>query len=269
MRLALVSILFLAVAGCSASAPNPVTYTELAMGTVVEISLWQDGDIVNLGFDEIKRIEDKFSRFKETSEISKLNRDPLADVSAECGFLIEESQKYFKITDGAFNVKYEDGRKYDLGGIAKGYAADRVAKILKQNGVKNAKINMGGNLYLLGYPPKKNFWVIGIRDPKKTDKLIGSIKLSTGVGVSTSGNYERPGHIINPKTGRSVDELLSVTIIAPTALEADALSTGVFVLGKEKGSALIEKLPEVEGVIIDKDGVWVSSGLMDRYENLH
>lgn len=227
------------------------------MGTIVEFTLWDHNEVAELGFKEIKRIEDKFS-------IYKFNPD-----TEEGEYLIQESEKYNKITNGAFDVTYRPDKKYDFGGIGKGYAVDRVAKIFKKNGVKRAMINLGGNLYLIGYPPGKNHWTVGIKDPKEPDRLIGRIRLDKELGVATSGNYERPGHIINPKTGKSVTDLLSVTIVAPTATSADALSTGVFVLGRGKGMEIIEKLPEVEGVIIDKDGVWVSSGLKDKYESLY
>lgn len=248
MRLALILLSFLL--------PRPTTYTDLAMGTVVEITLWEDGEVARLGFEEIKRIEDKFRIYKPDSD-------------SETEYLIQVSFRYNNITSGAFDIDYRHDGKYDFGGIGKGYAVDRVAKIFKENGVKRAMINLGGNLYLIGYPPWKNYWTVGIKDPKEPDRLIGRIRLDKELGVATSGDYERPGHIINPKTGKSPDYVLSVTIVAPTATGADALSTGVFVLGREKGAELIEKLPEVEGVIIDKDGVWVSSGLKDKYEGLY
>lgn len=268
MRLSLTAILFVLLSGCTNNS-GPVTRTETAMGTIVEISLWQDAGTVELGFMEIKRIEDKFSRFKEDSEISKLNKNPSAEVSGECRDLIEESIRYSKVTNGAFDVRYSANKKLDLGGIAKGYAADRVAGIFREKGIKNALINIGGNLYLLGFPPGKSCWIVGIKDPKNPEKIMAKIRLKSNVGVATSGNYERPGHIINPLTGSPSNELLGVTIIAKTATEADALSTGVFVLGREKGAKLIEGLSDVEGVIVDKDRVWVSSGLKGRYESLH
>lgn len=256
MRLTIIFLFFLLITGCQS---GPVTHTQFAMGTVVEISLWEDGELAELAFNEIKRIEDKFSIFKPDSEISR------NEISGEGRYLIQESLKYNKITDGAFDITYRRDKKYDLGGIAKGYAVDRVARIFKEKGIKRAMINIGGNLYLIGHPS----WSVGIKDPKDPNKLIGKIRIDKEAGIATSGNYERPGHIIDPRTGKSASSVLSVTIVAPTAIEADALSTGVFVLGKEKGSELIEKLPEIEGVIIDENGTWISSGLKNRYENLH
>jgi thiamine biosynthesis lipoprotein len=254
------------------------------MSTVAEISLFENNkDISAKAFTEIKRIEDEFSKFKKDSEVAKINLNNSAEVSDECIYLIKESIKYRDITDGAFDitrssgeisilgntVKLGKGVNIDLGGIAKGYAVDKVADLLRKNNIKKAMINLGGNLYLVGFPPGKNSWSVGVKNPENPEKLTGRIVLNKEAGISTSANYERPGHIVNPKTGKSADSVLGVTIVASTAMEADALSTGVFVLGREKGMELIEKLPEVEGIIIDKNGAFVSSGLKDKYENLH
>jgi thiamine biosynthesis lipoprotein len=253
----------------------------MAMSTIAEITLFSDNKkAIKESFEEIKRIENKFSRFNKESEISKINLNGSAVVSGECIDLLKESIRYKEITNGAFDITKNNGNIFfsgndvklgkdtqiDLGGIAKGYAVDKIAGILRKNNIKRSMINIGGNLYLIGLPQSKNHWVVGIKDPSSPSKLKGRIKLNKEAGVSTSGDYERPGHIINPKTGESVKDVLSVTIIAKTATEADALSTGVFVLGGGKGMELIEKLPDVEGIIIDKDGVYVSSGLKDKYE---
>lgn len=246
MRLVSIFLSLLLLIGCS----HKEVHTELIMGTVAEISVWGDGKTADLGFKEIKRIEDKFRIYKPDSD-------------TETEYLIKESFRYNKITNGAFDIDYRHDGKYDLGGIAKGYAVDRVVQIFKKEGVKRAMVNIGGNLFLFG----KKSWSVGIKDPNAPNRLIGRIRLDKELGIATSGNYERPGHIIDPHTGKSVAHVLSVTIVGPTAMEADALSTGVFVLGRERGMELIEKLPDVEGVIIDKEGVWVSSGL--EYEDMY
>lgn len=258
------------LSGCSKNYSKPVTYTNLLMGTFIEISVWEKADVAGLCFNEIERIENKFSIYKNNSEISRINSGELKEpVSEECRYLLDKAEEYNKITEGAFDISYNKKLKYDLGGIGKGYAADRVSSVLKENNIINAMINVGGNLRLIGMPPGKEFWTIGIKDPNKPDRLIGRLILDKECGVSTSGNYEQPGHIINPKTGLKADDVLSVTIIASNAITADALSTGVFVLGKEKGMTLIEKLPDVEGIIIDRNGISISSGLKDKYENMY
>ena len=152
----------------------------------------------------------------------------------------------------------QKGMQIDLGGIAKGYAVDRAIEALRKNGIRRALVNAGGDLYALGTGPGGEKWPVGIQDPRQEDKLLGIIKVKD-VGVATSWDYRRYftiegrrfSHIVNPKTGQTVQDVpMSVTIIAPNATTTDALATGVFVLGPKKGIELIESLPQVEGMIV-------------------
>ncbi len=152
------------------------------------------------------------------------------------------------------------GTEIDLGGIGKGYAVDMAARVLKQNGINSALINFAGNIYAFGTPPEKDSWVIGLQHPRESEGLLGSFEIKNKA-VSTSGDYEkfftiegkRYSHIIDPRTGYPVEGIVSVTIVTGNAARADALSTGVFVLGLEKGMDLIEQLQDVEGIIIYED----------------
>jgi len=156
-----------------------------------------------------------------------------------------------------FNLK---GMSIDLGGVGKGYAVDRIKKLLEDNGIKNALINLGGNIYCMG-SNSGNPWKIGIRDPRDKNKTIFTVKL-VNMAISTSGDYEkfffvrgeRYCHIIDPRTALPVKGVVAVTIIAPQAELADALSTGVFVMGPIQGLKLIETLPEVECLITYSNG---------------
>ena len=153
------------------------------------------------------------------------------------------------------------GMELDLAGIAKGYGVDRVVALLKERGVQSALVNLGGNIYALGSPPGDKGWPIGIRDPRGGREIVGSLLL-TDEAVSTSGNYENYveiegtiyGHIIDPRAGRPVSHVLSVTVVASTALEADALSTGLFVLGPESGERVIELLRDVVALFAAPNG---------------
>lgn len=153
------------------------------------------------------------------------------------------------------------GMEIDLGGIAKGFIVDKIAEFLKKKGIKNGLINAGGDIYCFGLNPEGKYWKIGIRNPKERSKIIEVINLS-GKGVATSGNYERYikikkekfGHIVNPKTGKSTYNIpLSVTVIAPDCATADGLATGCFVLGVKKGLELLNRIKNVEGIIIDEN----------------
>ncbi|MCM8885295.1 MAG: FAD:protein FMN transferase [Candidatus Thiodiazotropha sp.] len=162
------------------------------------------------------------------------------------------------------------GVKIDLGGIAKGYAVDRGIKLLQQRDVKHALISAGGDSRLLGDHMGRP-WHIGIQAPRDRKSMAAVLPLADSA-VSTSGDYERYferdgvryHHIISPKTGRSADTLQSVTIIGPNATRTDALSTSIFILGASAGMALINRLNDVEAVIIDNQGnISTSDGLAD------
>ena len=164
----------------------------------------------------------------------------------------------------------------DLGGIAKGYAVDRAIQVLKDHGVKAALIDAGGEIRVLGGKPGRLFsrspFRIAIQHPRDESKILGIVKLEGDRAIATSGDYERYfiedgiryHHILDPATGRPARGCISVTIIAPTALAADALASGVFVLGPKLGMELIERLPGVEGIIVDPKGrIYRSSGLKE------
>ncbi|MGD8908350.1 MAG: FAD:protein FMN transferase [Chromatiales bacterium] len=165
-----------------------------------------------------------------------------------------------------------EGMRIDLGGIAKGYAVDRAIGILQSHGIEHALVSAGGDSRLLG-DHRGRPWNIGIKAPRKKYGLAAVLPLSE-TAISTSGDYERYferdgvryHHIISPKTGRSAGELRSVTLLGPNATRTDALSTSVFVLGLEKGLALINHLDDVEAVIIDSQGVMHMSKGMENLQ---
>ncbi|KKM09601.1 hypothetical protein SY88_17995 [Clostridiales bacterium PH28_bin88] len=164
------------------------------------------------------------------------------------------------------------GMSLDLGGVAKGYAVDRVVKLLRSYGVTSGMVDLGGNIFALGEHPEGRPWSLGIRHPRDPDRTTAVVQVADRA-VATSGDYqryrmyqgERFSHLINPATGWPARDVVSVTIVAPEGIVADALSTAVFILGKERGCALIEEWPGVEGVVIGPDlRVWYSSGLLGK-----
>ncbi len=165
----------------------------------------------------------------------------------------------------------ESDMRIGLGGIAKGYAVDRAVETMEQAGLRDFAVNAGGDLTVRGRRGDAKLWWVGVREPR-TDKLLAVVPTSN-VSVATSGDYERffefegkrYSHILDPTTGYPAGACQSVTIVAPKAFLADALATGVFVLGPEAGMKLVEKLSNVEGVIVAADGSFeVSSGLRDH-----
>jgi thiamine biosynthesis lipoprotein len=161
------------------------------------------------------------------------------------------------------------GMRAHLGGIGKGYAVDRAAGILRRQGFHDFMIQSGGDLYVAGKRGERP-WRVGIQDPRgPADKSFAALDLTDST-FSTSGDYERffikdgrrYHHILDPDLGEPAAGCRSVTIVAESATLADALSTGVFILGPTAGMALIERLSSVEGVIVSATNeVLVSSGL--------
>jgi|SRR5688572_5095726 len=164
------------------------------------------------------------------------------------------------------------GMRVHLGGIGKGYAVDRAAAILRGRGLNDFMIQSGGDLYVAGRRGDRP-WRAGIQDPRGPEGNSFAAMDLTDSAFTTSGDYERffmkdgrrYHHIIDPDTGLPAAGSRSVTIVARTATLADALDTGVFILGPEKGMALIERLNGIEGVIVtSSNNVLVSSGLAGR-----
>ena len=279
------------------------------MGTRVEIQLWMDDEpqarqLIADGMAEFDRIEAGMSTYRETSEISAVNREAATApvvVSAELFDLVRRSLELSVQTGGAFDITYDSvghlydfrarerpaeqaiadnlaaidyrhvlldagkstirftrpGTRINLGGIAKGYACEQVVALLRKAGVTNALVNAGGDTRLLGDRRGKP-WVVGIRDPDDESKWVTRLALDDEA-ISTSGDYERYfeedgvryHHILDPASGRPVAGVRSVTVIGPDATLTDGLSTSVFVLGVERGLALIEATPGYAAVIVD------------------
>ncbi|MDP8225505.1 MAG: FAD:protein FMN transferase [Candidatus Lernaella stagnicola] len=169
-----------------------------------------------------------------------------------------------KLDESSHSAFIEDSdTRVNLGGIAKGWAADMAMQALKKNGVQNAIVNIGGDMLVAG---SKNGvpWRIGVQDPRRPRGSYFTVLEATGsLAIATSGDYERfvihdgirYHHILDPKTGRPARRCRSVTLVASTAALADALATAVFVLGPEEGAAMLQKYyPETDSLIIDAVG---------------
>ena len=154
-----------------------------------------------------------------------------------------------------------------LGGIGKGYGVDRAARVLEARGIEDFVVDGGGDLRVKGRRIDRP-WSVGVIHPRAPRELLGTVSISEGALV-TSGDYERYfeldgtryHHIIDPATGRPANRSVAVTVIAADATRADALATGLFVMGPREGIALAERLDDVEAMIVDPDlSIHKSSG---------
>jgi thiamine biosynthesis lipoprotein len=230
-----------------------------------------------------------FSLLEKSQEISKLTAGAFDITYASVGYsynyregispsaewlqanLTNIDYRNIELDSSNHSVKFrQPGVRIDLGGIAKGYAVDRGIALLAKQGIEHALITAGGDSRLLGDHQGRP-WQIGIRSPRNPEGMVAMLPL-VNEAISTSGDYERYfesdgvryHHILNPKTGRSASEVQSVTIIGPNATRTDALSTSVFVLGVKAGLALVNRLEDIESVIIDQQGrMHYSDGLQE------
>jgi FAD:protein FMN transferase len=153
------------------------------------------------------------------------------------------------------------GMELDLGAIAKGYAVDLACAAFLRNGVENFLIKIGGEIKAQGESRPGAPWSIGVQHPRLPSEFIAKIRVRNAA-ISTSGDYEkfflkegkRYHHVLNPATGLPAEGCQSVTVLAPTSMEADALATTVFVLGPEKGLSLVEKMANVHAIIVNRRG---------------
>ncbi|MDR2194003.1 MAG: FAD:protein FMN transferase [Treponema sp.] len=173
----------------------------------------------------------------------------------------------------------QSGMMLDLGGIAKGYAADEAVKIIEKHKIQAALIDLGGNIFVYGARSGKRNWRVGVQDPRgERDQSLGIVAIEGSATCVTSGVYERfleidgkrYHHILSTRDGYPVNNgLLSVTIIATTSMDADALSTALFALGYEKGRALAESLSASHGVealfVFEDKTIRGTAGMLDRF----
>jgi len=210
------------------------TRAQYLMGTVCEI----DADVsADAAFAECQRIESMLSTWRDDSELVRVNRG--ATPSSELAALLATTERYKRDTDGAFEprirallnkwgIRQGDGDGYEEGGFAKGYAIDRMLAALSNAGATRAVINFGGQIGTLAKTD------VTIADPRHRDRAVVALTLQQR-SLSTSSTSEKPNHIIDPRSGRPVPARGSVSVISDSALEADILSTALYVMGRERG----------------------------------
>ena len=176
-----------------------------------------------------------------------------------------DSIDYHGLTLSGNEVAISDPEaRLELGAIAKGYIADRVAELLRDSGVESAVIDLGGNVVTMGQKPDGEAWKIGVQQPfgRERSELIGIIKVEGGLSLVTSGIYERNfeqdgvlyHHILDPRTGFPAEtDVIGVTVVSHSSARGDALSTVCLLLGMDEGSRLLEAADDVLGA------VWVDS----------
>lgn len=201
-------------------------------------------------FDRLRQIDERFSTYKASSEVSRYARGDLSkeDLSPELKKIIKACQRAEVNTDGYFSA-WASGR-FEPSGYVKGWAIAEAGQVIEKQGFKTYCIGAGGDI-LARSDGAKN-WNIGIQDPFNPTKMLNKVSISNGA-ICTSGNYARGFHIINPKTKKPADYWASVTIVGPDIITADILATACFAAGSAC-TELINKYPDYEILIIDAEG---------------
>jgi thiamine biosynthesis lipoprotein len=168
------------------------------------------------------------------------------------------------------------GMKLGLGGIGQGYIADKIKALLQSNGCVAGLVNVSGDISTWGKQPNGEQWKVGIKNPMNKNKIFATFPLED-TAVETSGSYEkyvtfngkRYSHIIDTRTGYPATGLISVSVFAKTTELADALATGVFVMGKDAGMNLVNQLPGISCIMVDEDGKVSTSKNIDLKKYQH
>lgn len=242
------------------------------MGMPVTVEIVDENatqDILERVFEYFKSIDERFSPFKETSEITAINKGQLKEEkwSDEMKTIFKLSEDTRKDTNGYFNIEIEDG-KYDTSGMVKGWAINNAAKLLDKEGFLNFYVDVGGDIETRGRNRGGGKWRVGIQNPFNPMEVIKVAHLS-GKGIATSGTYIRGKHIYNPHDkNRPADEIISLTVIGPNAYEADRFATAAFAMGRN-GVGFIENQNGLDGYMIDKNGIATMTSDFEKYTNQH
>jgi FAD:protein FMN transferase len=210
-----------------------------------------DGVDVELAFDWLRDVDAVFSTYRDDSDISRLDRGELtvAECRPEVDDVLTRCVALDRATRGYFSVR--PAGRLDPSGLVKGWAVAGAAERLAAAGAENFCINAGGDIVARGRPAPDRLWRIGIRHPEDLDQLAAVVAVED-LAVATSGEYEQPGHILDPHTGRRPTGLLSVTVVGPDLGTADAYATAAFAMGGD-GPDWTATLPDYDAMCITSD----------------
>ena len=206
-------------------------------------------------FEYFNTIDERFSTYKQDSEVSRVNAGTLdrKDISAEFAEVLALAEKTKQETTGYFDITRPSGG-IDPSGIVKGWAIKKVAELLASKGYENFCIDAGGDIAVAGVNASGGSWSVGIRNPFSHDEIV-KVLYPKGKGVATSGSAARGNHIYDPHDpAKPVEDIASITVVGPDILEADRFATAAFAMGKG-GIAFIETLPGFEAYLIDAKGI--------------
>lgn len=240
--------------------------TRLMMGmpiTVEIVDASASREALATVFSFFQYVDDTFSTYKKTSEISRINSGeiPANLYSGDIKEIFALAEKTQRETGGYYDMKKDD--KLDPTGVVKGWAIQKASTILKEWGYQNFYIDAGGDIQVAGKNQSGLRWIIGIRNPFNREEVVKRVSLSNE-GIATSGTYIRGNHIYDPHTLQNEFSIVSLTVIGPDVFEADRFATAAFAMG-DKGIGFIERKKGLEGYMIDKNGIATYTSGFDQY----
>jgi thiamine biosynthesis lipoprotein len=204
-------------------------------------------------FGYFEYVDEKFSTYKDRSEITLINRHEinLKQASADMQTIFALAEQTRQETEGYFDIAHHG--VYDPSGIVKGWAIDQAAEILRKKGFMNFYVDAGGDVQVVGKNSEGENWRVGIQNPFNPREIVKVLSVSN-CGVATSGTYVRGQHIYNPRQAdQLITDIVGLTVIGPNIYEADRFATAAFAMGRE-GIVFIENLAGFEGYMIDRNG---------------
>ena len=206
-------------------------------------------------FSYFESIDERFSPYKASSEITAINQHGLPEVdwSEEMKTVFRLAEETKRLTGGYFDIHTPQGH-WDPSGLVKGWAIHNAAKLILSRGVHNFYLEVAGDIQTSGCNALGRPWAIGIQNPFDRREIIKTVYVADR-GIATSGSYVRGQHIYDPVgKRRMIDDIVSITVIGPNVYEADRFATAAFAMGG-KGIHFLEALDEFEGYVVDRQGI--------------
>jgi thiamine biosynthesis lipoprotein len=228
------------------------------MGMPITVEIVDTGvtqSAINMVYDYCRYIDETFSTYKDSSEISRINRHELSveDCSDDMKTVFRLSEQTRLETNGYFNIQKPDG-SIDPSGLVKGWAIWKAADLLKEKGYAHFYVEAGGDMQTSGHNAEGETWRVGIRNPFQLEDIVKVVTLNN-CGMATSGTYIRGQHIWNPHApGKNTTDIVSLSVIGPNVYEADRFATAAFAMGKD-GIHFLERLDGFEAYMIDTAGI--------------
>jgi thiamine biosynthesis lipoprotein len=244
-----------------------VKQTRLLMGMPVTLEVVDDRvtpAVLAEVFAYFEYVDEKFSTYKDHSEITLINRHELTleQASADMQTIFALAEQTRRETDDYFDIAHHGA--YDPSGIVKGWAIYQAAEILRKKGYANFYVDAGGDVEVNGKNSRGENWRVGIQNPFNPREIVKVLSVSN-CGVATSGTYVRGQHIYNPKqAGQFITDVVGLTVVGPNIYEADRFATAAFAMGRA-GIVFVERLDGFEGYMIDRRGQATFTSGFTRY----